>query len=71
MKSVPDKQHAIEQMRDKILMVMQDDSIKDTLAEIAKQAVSTERLLKDMLADTDLTETITKIGEVRVWSIMH
>ena len=38
------------------------------MAEIAKQAVSTERVLGDILADCDFTETITTTVDSRVQS---
>ena len=64
--SVLDKPGVTEQTRDKELMFMQDNAVKTTVAKIAKQAVSTERVLKGMLADLYLAESITKAVVARV-----
>ena len=49
---------------------MQDDSRNDILTEIANHEVSTERVLKDVLADPDLTETRSTAVDARVQSTM-
>ena len=53
----------IEPTGDKVVMVIPEHSVKNTVAEIAKQPVRTERVLNDMLSDPDLTETITTTVE--------
>ena len=50
---------------------MQDNSVKDTMTEIAKHVVYTERALKDMLANTDFTETIATEVDEKVQSTMN
>ena len=43
---------------------MQNDAVKETVAEIAKQTLSTERVLKYMLVDPDFSETIATTVDV-------
>ena len=40
-------------------MVMQNGAVEDTVVEIVKQAMSTEQVLKDILADLDIKKSIT------------
>ena len=47
-------------------MVMQDDIVKGSVVEIAYRAVSTERILKNMLADFKLVEAIATIVDTKV-----
>ena len=65
-KSVPDKQRVTKHTRDEVLMVMKGDSVNDTVAGIAKQVVSTERVPKDLLADPDFIETMATTVDVKV-----
>ena len=47
---------------------MQEEFMKNIATEISKQAVSTERILKDVLADPDFTEIIPMAVDARVQS---
>ena len=51
-------------------MAMQVGDVKEALAEIAKQEVSTENVLKDMLADPNLTKSIATTVDARVQGTM-
>ena len=50
---------------------MQDDAVKDTVAEIPKHAMSKKRVRKDMLTDPDLTETTATTVDTRVQRMME
>ena len=51
-------------------MTVQDNAVKYTVAEIAKQKVYTERVLNDILAASAFTETIATRIDARVLSTM-
>ena len=51
-------------------MEMQDYAVEESVAGIAKKAVSTERVVKDMLANSDFSETILTTRDARVQSAM-
>ena len=70
MKSIPDKKRGNERMRGKVLMVMKDNGVKETEAEMARRTVSTEKVLKGIPGDPDFTETIAMTVHGRIRSTM-
>ena len=51
-------------------MVMKDEAVKDTVAEIDRQAMYTKQALGDIRVDLESRETITETINERIQSTM-
>ena len=56
--SIPEKQRVSQKLRDKVMLTWKDDALNNTLANITKHVVPTERKLNNKLADSDIFQTI-------------